>query len=362
MDSVKKALVFLAALAAVLVVALAVRLVRLRAEGKGPPGGTGVIEGVDVDVTSRLATRITSVLVREGDGVEAGQVLVELDCTTQQAALEQARAALASALAANEASHAGVARAKESASAAAESALAAHAQIDVLEAQEHLARLDLDRARKLVASGALPQSNLDDAKSRDDALVAQIAAQRAATGASRAQAGAVRSTSALTEAQSVAAEHQVDAARGAVTQAEESVRECTLLAPRGGMVATRIHEPGEAVLPGTPVLTITDVREARTRFYLPNDELAAAAPGRAVKVVADAYPNRTFDGTIFYVSPRAEFTPRNVQTRSDRERLVYAVEVRIPNADFALREGMPVEVTIGEARAGAAKPRAVGMR
>jgi HlyD family secretion protein len=124
------------------------------------------------------------------------------------------------------------------------------------------------------------------------------------------------------------------------------VVECKLLAPRAAMVVSRNLEPGEAVESGTIVLALTDTTEARTRFYLPNAELAAAAPGRKVHVVADAYPGQTFEGTIFYVSPRAEFTPRNVQTREDRERLVYAVEVRIPNADLRLRSGMPVEVAI----------------
>ena len=359
--SVKKALVFLGALAAVLVIALTVRVVQLRSAG-GPPGGTGVVEGVDVDVTSRLATRITKVLVREGDDVTQGQPLVELDCTTADAGLEQARADLAAAIASLDASNAGVASASHVATAAVESVAAAHAQIDVLEAQEHLAKLELDRTRRLVAQGALTQADLDNAVARDDALLAQIAAQRAATGASRAQAGAQRSTRDVSDAQAAAAQHRVDAARSAVAQAEESVRECTLVAPRGGMVATRVHEPGEAVLPGTVILTITDVREARTRFYLPNDDLAAAAPGRAVRVVADAYPGKTFEGTIFYVSPRAEFTPRNVQTRTDRERLVYEVEVRIPNSDLKLREGMPVEVTIEPPRGASPPSRAVGMR
>jgi HlyD family secretion protein len=112
------------------------------------------------------------------------------------------------------------------------------------------------------------------------------------------------------------------------------------------MVATRALEPGEAVVPGSVILTLTDLSEARTRFYLPNDALGLAAPGVRVRVVADAYPKETFSGTIYYVSPRAEFTPRNVQTRADRERLVYAVQVRLPNADGRLRSGMPVEVTL----------------
>ena len=358
----KKALAFLVILAAGLAVALAARLVQLRSAGHGPPGGTGVVEGVDVNVTSRLATRILKVLVREGDVVTQGQPLVELDCTNQVAALEQAKAQLAAATASLDASHAGVAIARHGASAAIDSTTAARAQIDVLEAQDRLAKIDLERIQRLVSMGTLPGVELDNAATREQTLRAQLVAQRAATGASQAQAGAARSTRSATEAQAVAMQNQIEAARGTVAQAEDSVRECTLLAPRNGMIATRIHEPGEAVLPGVAVLTITDVSDARTRFYVPNADLAAAAPGREVDVVADAYPGTVFHGTIFYVSPRAEFTPRNVQTRDDRERLVYAVEVRIPNPDMKLRAGMPVEVTIESPRANPTPSRAVGMR
>lgn len=93
-------------------------------------------------------------------------------------------------------------------------------------------------------------------------------------------------------------------------------------------------------------MTLVDLRDARATFYLPNAELAAAAPGRPVQLRADAWPGQTFPGTILRVAAEAEFTPRNVQTREDRDRLVYAVEVAIPNADERLRPGMPVDVAI----------------
>lgn len=358
----RKALTLLGLLAAGLLVALVVRVVQLRSAGHGPPGGTGVVEGLDVDVTSRLATRITKVMAREGDVVDQGQPLVELDCTTSRASLEHARAQLAETGATLDASHAGVASATDTASAAVGNLSAARAQVEVLEAQERLAKLDLDRTRRLVSEGGLPQADLDSAVARDDSLRAQIAAQHAATTAARNQVGAARGTRKAAEAQAVAAQDEIDAARAAVAEAEESVRECTLFAPRSGMIATRVHEPGEAILTGTVILTITDVSDARTRFYIANADLAAAVPGRPVHVVADAYPGRVFDGTIYYVSPRAEFTPRNVQTREDRERLVYAVEVRIPNPDMALRAGMPVEVTLAESAPAAPASRAVGLR
>jgi HlyD family secretion protein len=119
-----------------------------------------------------------------------------------------------------------------------------------------------------------------------------------------------------------------------------------LRAPRDGIVQTRSYEVGEVVTPGTRVLTLVDTREVEATFYLPNAELGAAEPGRKVEVVADAYPDRVFEATIRRVGTSAEFTPRNVQTREDRDRLVYAVDIALENPDGALRPGMPVEVRI----------------
>jgi HlyD family secretion protein len=89
-----------------------------------------------------------------------------------------------------------------------------------------------------------------------------------------------------------------------------------------------------------------DLAEVKATFYLPNAEIGAARPGGKATVVADAFPDRKFEGTIASVSARAEFTPRNIQTRSDRDRLVYPVEVRVANPEGLLRPGMPVQVTL----------------
>jgi HlyD family secretion protein len=342
----KRALLLIGVLVAALVVALVLRVRHLNAADHGPAGGSGVIEGVDVNVTSRVAARITKVNVREGDAVKRGDVLVELDCIDQQAALVEAKAQLAAARSSLRAAQSNASSVAQNASGASQSVRAARAGVDVLKAQAELARVDLERTEALVARGSLAPSALDDARSKHLALVNQVAEQNAVASANTDQAGALRASGTGALSQAAAADSNVTAAQAAATRAQISVTECTLLAPRDAMVVTRNLEPGEPVEPGTNVLALTDVTEARTRFYLPNVELAAAAPGRKARVVADAYPGQTFEGTIFYVSPRAEFTPRNVQTREDRERLVYAVEVRIPNADLRLRSGMPVAVAI----------------
>lgn len=342
----KRALTLIGLLAAALLIALLLRVRHLRAAEHGPAGGSGVIEGIDVNVTSRIATRITKVNVREGDVVKQGDVLVELLCTEQEAAFNQANADLAAAQSNVLAASANATSALQSASGGSQNISAAKSQVDVLAAQEELARVDLARDEELVKSGTLPPQELDDARSKDLALLSQIAEQRSLESMIRNQAGALRATGAGAKSQTNTARDNVTAAMAALAHTQTAVDECKLLAPRNAMVVSRNLEPGEAVLPGTSVLSMTDVTEGRTRFYLANSELAAAAPGRKVHVAADAYPGQTFEGAIFYVSPRAEFTPRNVQTREDRERLVYAVEVRIPNADMRLRSGMPVDVTI----------------
>ena len=91
---------------------------------------------------------------------------------------------------------------------------------------------------------------------------------------------------------------------------------------------------------------LVDIGEVKATIYVPNAEVGAVKPGEQAAIEADAYPGETFHGTVTTITLTAEFTPRNVQTRSDRDRLVYPVEVTIPNPDGRLRPGMPVQVTL----------------
>lgn len=343
----KRALLFLVILAVALVVALVFRVEQLRAGSRGAVGGSGTIEGVEVNVTSRVEARIAKVHVHEGDMVREGDVLVELDSSEADAELQQAVAQLRQAQAGLEAARANAESANRNAAAAHGNISAAESQLAALQSQEALARSVLERDEALLSQGIVSQATVDVERSKHDVLVKQVSAQEAAHHSSRDQAQAMSAAGRAAGDQALVAEHNVEVAQAGVASAEVRMRECKLVAPRRGMVASRNFEPGEEVQPGAAILTLTDVSEARTRFFLPNDDLAEAAPGRKVTVVADAYPGEIFSGKILSVSPRAEFTPRNVQTRQDRERLVYAVQVSVPNPSLKLRAGMPVEVRIG---------------
>jgi len=138
----------------------------------------------------------------------------------------------------------------------------------------------------------------------------------------------------------------VTVARMGVERAKVLVGECELKAPRDASVEDVLFEPGELVGPGVVVVKLLDLSEVTATFYLPNAELSAVKPGERATLVADAYPGETFTGTVKTVALEAEFTPRNIQTRTDRDRLVYPVEVAVVNAGQKLRAGMPVQVTL----------------
>src|SRR5262249_55422901 len=148
-----------------------------------------------------------------------------------------------------------------------------------------------------------------------------------------------------------AAQAAADGARAAAAaeqRAEILANECVVKTPRGGVIETLPYEVGELVQPGMPVAAVVDLHLVHATFYVPTAELGDAKVGQTAKVIADAWPGKVFEGKVVRVGPEAAFTPRNVQTRTDRDRLVYPVEVDIPNPDQQLRPGMPVQVTLFE--------------
>lgn len=335
---------------AVLVVGLSlglfVKVRENRAALTAPSGGSGIVEGLEVDVVSRLPARIVEITVDEGDPVKAGQVLVRLDCREQEALLRAAKAKREATASAARAAQAQVEAALGAADAAKAQVGAADAQRKALETSEGVAARQLARLEKLKGQGGATEMDLDRAGGQRQGLEEQIRALDATQAAARGQAKAARGQAEAARAQAEAAIVAITAAEADVARAETLVEECTLEAPIDGYVLTRAFEPQEVTLPGSKVLALVKIDPVETSFYIPNAELAEARVGRKVRIVADAWPDRAFEGEIVAVSQEAEFTPRNVQTRQDRDRLVYRVEVRAPNPESKLRPGMPVQISI----------------
>ncbi|HEY6005898.1 MAG TPA: efflux RND transporter periplasmic adaptor subunit [Anaeromyxobacter sp.] len=284
----RRVVTVLAVLVAVLGGLIALRLWRQAQALAAPSGGSGEIEGTRIDLSSRVGARILEQRVREGDRVKAGDLLLRLDCADPQAQLAEAEARAAS----------------------------AKAQVVALEAQRGAAERQAKRLSGLPADVAA--SNIDQTQAGAQGLGHQTDAARA----------------------------QVRAGEAAVARARLLVAECEIRAPRDAEVATLPHEAGELVSPGAVLARLVDLSEVKATFYLPNAEVGVVKPGARAEVVADAWPGESFEGTVRTVALEAEFTPRNIQTRTDRDRLVYPVEVVVKNRDGKLRAGMPVQVTL----------------
>lgn len=343
-----------------LTVLLYTQLRKQRLKAQRSSGGSATIEGTEVDIMSRLPSRIKAVHVRAGQAIERGQVVAELECVEQKALLAQANAAIEGGKVAVAAAKVGLLLARQGvktagsqAWAAREAAKAASAQRSALKVRRNVALRSSERIKKIHKAGIASDQILDQTLSQVSGLDQQLKALSSATSVARARwsatvgikrAAALKSK--ITEIQILGAEKRLEAAMAARDRAAVAVAECTLSAPRQGYVLTRNYEPGEVVMPGSRLITIIDIRKVKATFYLPNSELSAGKPGRKVMVKADAYRDKQFEGHITRVGVSAEFTPRNIQTRDDRDRLVYAVEVAIPNPKGLLRPGMPVEITI----------------
>ncbi len=350
----RRAVVLFVVLVVLLGSLLGLRLVRDRRAAEGPPGGSGVVEGTTVDVRSRLNARIASLHVEEGSRVEKGVLLATLDCTEPEALLAEAEARLAMSRAQAQAAQAAALASLRTSEAAAAQADGTQAQIESLAAQQGLASRQAERMDQM--GDAVTVAARDQARAQADALSQQLAASRHSSSAASRQARAAAEQERASREQASAAMQAVQAAEASVRRARLSVGECELRAPLPATVETLALDVGELAMPGAVVARLVDTHNPRATFYLPNAELAAARPGEPATVRADAYPDRSFPARVVTVAAKAEFTPRNVQTRSDRDRLVYPVEVRIEDLEGLLLPGMPVEITLSP-RSGAVAER-----
>lgn len=345
----KRITVVVLILAVVLTGAIAWRISAQNEALLGPASGSGVIEAEGVDLSARASARVSEIVVAEGAPIEAGGVLLRLECDEPDARLAEAQARLASARLQAEAAHQQAEAVRRQSAAARASAGAARAQVGAASTQRDVASREAERVAAMGEHAAL--SRRDQAQAAVEGLDAQARAARAAQLASARQASAVSSQADAAFAQAEAADQSVAALEALVRAATIAVRECEIRSPRAGVVERVYYELGELVLPGATVARVVDRSVVRATFYLPSADVDEARVGAPASVDVDAYPGRTFTGSIVRVGLEAEFTPRNIQTRSDRDRLVFPVEVRIDDEQRLLRAGMPVTVTL-DRRAG----------
>ena len=316
--------------------------------GQGAPSGSGVVELAGVDLSALTAARVLAVKVHEGQAVAKDTVLLTLDCQRNRAHLAEVQAQWLRAQAQLREAQARAQAAAAQSAAAVATVRQAGAQARALVARQALAERDAARYTAMGEHAAL--SIRDRATATASELQAEQRAAQALTHVHEDQALAA-------QAQQVAADEGVAAAQQALqalvaqrSRAQLDVDECQVRTPQAGRVERVYFDPGEWVPVSATVARLVDPRLARITFYVSNADMGQVQVGLPATVLADAYPEQPYQGYVRRVGLEAEFTPRNIQTRSDRDRLVYPVEVEVKDGEPGLRDGLPAQVTLGPAQ------------
>ncbi|MEM9197775.1 MAG: efflux RND transporter periplasmic adaptor subunit [Pseudomonadota bacterium] len=257
--------------------------------------GNGRVEAEQVQIAPKSPGRVDHVLVAEGALVEAGTLLVKMDTQELDASLDRARAE--------------VALAEQSQAEASAIVLQRRSQL-------RLAEHELERARQLLASQHVPEALFDEKETARDVATAVLAASQARV---------------------KTAKSQIAAAQAEMRRIETLIADSTLYAPLPGRVLYRLAEPGEVVNAGAPILTLLSLEDVYMEVFLPAREAGLLPIGAEARIILDALPDYAIPAAVSFVSPEAQFTPKQVETLDEREKLVFRVRVRIPKELIAGR-------------------------
>jgi HlyD family secretion protein len=346
-----------------------------------PPGVlavSGRIEGDDSAVAAKTSGRIRQISVREGDSLEAGQVIAMLDDEQIRAREQQAMAAVRQAEARArlsqhqiavleeqlQQSRLGVGQARADAEGRVNEAegrlAAAEAQLAQAEASYAQAKWDREAMTRLFKKELVAEQEAQRAQNNEEAQAAIVAAQRrqveAARGALTAakanlvnpairtsQVAAVQGQILQARADIAAAQAEAERARAQLDEAQANRKDLHVVAPFAGTVATRTAEPGEVVVAGTAIITLVNLGEVYLRAFVPEGQIGRVRVGQPARVYLDSAPARPLEAEVIRIDPQASFTPENTYFREDRVKQVVGVKLRLRRGDGFAKPGMPAD-------------------
>jgi multidrug resistance efflux pump len=341
---------------------------------------SGTVESRNIRVGSKVGGRISKVLVREGDRVEPGQVLVTFEEDEFVAALEQSRGQMQQAQANYDKMARGyrpeeIAEARAGASQAAasleqyrsgyrtEEVMQVRADFDRAKAEAVNAERNYQRAQQLAREGVFSRQQLDDATAARDA--AQAALKNAQERVTQYERGYRKEDVAAAEArfrqaeavktryergfraeEIAASKAQLETAKGQLLEAESRYRERQVISPAAAVVEVLDIRPGDLISPNAPIAMLLERNETYVRVYVPETQFGRLKVGQKGEVRVDSFPKKVFDANIEQINQKAEFLPRNVQTKDERENQVVGVKFRIHDPEGLIRAGMAADVRV----------------
>ncbi len=274
----------------ILIVILVVFLLNNRGDNGQLPVLSGTVEAVAIDLAFKSGGRVESISIDEGQSVSLGDTVAELSHDEILAQIRQADDQIE----------------------------AAKAQQRSMVVEKEAARRNLGKVINLIPTGAATSGQKEDLEDKIRGLDAAIDAASSSVKAARSRADYLR----------------------AVFENE------FIIAPAGGTVISRLAEPGEVLSPGQKIITIADLDNLEIRVYLPETLLGKVRLGQNALINIDSHPGETFDGVVTRISDKAEFTPKNIQTKQERIKTVYGITIGSSGHNGILKPGMPCDVTI----------------
>jgi HlyD family secretion protein len=302
---------------------------------------SGQVEATDVQTGPQVGGRLLELRVMEGDRVKAGDLIAKLDVADAELALARARAERDQAEAQLRLLQAG-ARPEDVRQAEAQLA-AAQTNVGAAQAELSSAQADVDRFEALLASSSGSRKQRDDAVTRRDVAKERLQGVRDQVRSARETLARLRAGSRREEVEGARA--RVAATNAQIATAQKAIADASVTAPVGGIVTEKLADVGELVQPRAPIVVITDLDHAWANVYVDEPIVPRLRLGQPATLFTDA-GGAGIAGTISYISAKAEFTPRNVQTADERSKLVYRVKVSVDNKNGVLKAGMPVEAEI----------------
>jgi HlyD family secretion protein len=296
----------------------------------GIVSGNGRIEAKLADASAKEPLRVKEVLVDEGDLVKPGQVLVQLDTVTIEAEMAKNEAAVATAREEFAAAKGAIATANAEIAAANADIVAANAAVERQQSEIRLAQTEADRQRRMLAENATSQALFDVRQTALETSKTTLKSIQAQTDAVQARAGAAQARAATAQSQADAAQRQIEVAQAQVEVTKSRIKDATLISPVTGRVLYRLVEPGEVLGAGGKALTLVDLSDVYMEIYLPSDQAAALKTGAPARITVDYEPDKSAAAYVTFVSPEAQFTPKQVETKSEREKLMFRVKIQIP--------------------------------
>jgi HlyD family secretion protein len=289
---------------------------------------SGTIEINETNVSSKTADEVNRLLVNEGDEVKEGDVIATIKHTTLDLQLKQAESAMLISKYQSDLVLKGAR--SEDINMADENLNQAKTNLDSSET-------DLKRMKDLFEKGDISKKQIEDAQTKYDINKTQY--NTALINLNKLKKGA--------------REEEINVALSGYNQAKanydiikQKIEECNIKSPANGIITNKLVEEGEFVNVGTPIYTVSKVNPVNLTIYVNETELGKIKIGMETKVKIDSFPKRFFIGKIIYISPNAEFTPKNIQTKDERVKQVFGVKLEIQNEEGILKPGMPADAII----------------